>query len=131
MFTPDNYKLVYSLDEVKKTFSQFKLNSAEKPLLTDLIRLEKNNGYNSITGADKLLRVRNASNWTKCTLSGLRPTGTPNFYYADLPVKTIKSLCVVYLPNERETIEIRVFPQFYPYVKPELTKIINETINNF
>ncbi len=131
MFTPDNYKLVYSLDEVKKTFAQFNLLTAEKPLLPELIRLEKNNGYNSITGADNLLRIQNAKNWTKCALSGLRPTGTPNFYYADLPVKTIKSLCVVYLSNERDKIEIRVFPQFYPYVKPELFALVENTIKNF
>ena len=129
MFTPDNYKLIYLLDEVKKTFAQFKLHSAEKDLLPELIRLEKNNGYNSITGANNLLRIRNATNWTKCTLTGLRPTGTPNFYYADLPIKGKKSFCVVYLPEDLQSIEVRITPQFYP--KPDLTKTLNQIINNF
>lgn len=40
-FTPDNYKLSYSLNQEKKTFREYLLNSAEIPLLTDLIRIEK------------------------------------------------------------------------------------------
>lgn len=128
-FTPDNYKTTFVFDTEKKTFKQYKLQSAEIPLLPELVRLEKNNGYNSITGAENLLRIRNATNWTKCTLTGLRPTGTPNFYYADLPIKGKKSFCVVYLPEDGQSIEVRITPQFYP--KPDLTKTLKQIINNF
>ena len=131
MFKPDTYKLTYTLDEVKKTFAQYKLQTAEKELLPDLIRIEKNNGYNSITGANNLLRIRNATNWTKCNLTGLRPTETANFYYSDLLIKGVKSLCVVQYDPATDIIEIRVVPQFYPYVKPELLKLTNEIIKNF
>lgn len=132
-FTPNNYKLSYELDDVKKTFRQYRLKTAEIPdLLPDLIRLEKNNGYNSTTGADNLLKIRNASNWTKCTLTGLRPTGTPNFYYSDLPVNGVKSLIVVFIPDDWETVVLRVCKQFYPHQNPTLrTKIVNEIIKNF
>lgn len=132
MFIPDNYKLTYSIDEVKKTFAQFKLESAELPLLTDIIRLEKNNGYNSITGADNLLVIRNATNWTKCKRAGLRPTETPNFYYSDLPVNGVKSLIVVYISDDVETIIIRVCKQFYPKDNPNYrTRLVNHIIKNF
>lgn len=132
MFTPDTYKLTYLLDEVKKTFAQFRIESAELPLLTDLIRLEKNNGYNSITGADNLLVIRNATNWTKCNRAGLRPTGTPNFYYSDLPVNSVKSLIVVFIPDDGENVVLRVCKQFYPKGNPDYRKrLINHLINNF
>lgn len=132
MFTPDNYKHTYSIDEVKKTFAQFKLQSAKLPLLTDLIRLEKNNGYNSITGADNLLAIRNATNWTKCTRAGLRPTEMPNFYYSDLPVNGVKSLIVVFISDDVETIIIRVCKQFYPIGNPDYRKrLVNHIIKNF
>ena len=131
MFNSDTYKLTYLRDEVKKTFAQYKLQSAEKTLLPDVIRLEKNNGFNSVTGADNLLRIRNANNWKKCNLTGLRPTETPKFYYADLPIKGVKSLLVIHYDNATDIIEIRVAPQFYPHVKPELYKLVNELINNF
>lgn len=133
MFTPDNYKLVYGIDTVKKTFRQYLLNSADIPgLLPDLIRIEKNNGFNSISGAENLLRIRNATNWTKCTLTGLRPTGTANFYYSDLPINGVKSLIVVFIPDDWETLVLRVCKQFYPKGNPEYrNRLIKHLITNF
>lgn len=131
MFTPQTYKLVYSIDEVKKTFAQYQLQTAEKELLTTLIRIEKNNGYNSITGAETLLKIRNATNWTKCTYTGLRPTETANFYYADLKIRSVKSLLVIYYHSETDKIEIRIAPQFYPHIPAERYSIVNEIIANW
>ena len=132
-FIPQTYKLTYTQNDVKKTFAQFQLESAEKPnLLPDVIRAEKNNGFNSITGADYLLAVRNATNWKKCTRTGLRPTGTPNFYYSDLPVNGVKSLIVVFIPDDTETVILRVCKRFYPKGNPDYrTRLINHLINNF
>ncbi len=132
MFNPDNYKLTYRIDTVKKTFRQYLLQSADRPgLLPELIRTEKNNGFNSISGAENLLRIRNANNWTKCNLAGLRPTGTPNFYYSDLPVNGVKSLIVVFIPDDWETVVLRVCKQFYPRIPADRQRIINEIIKTF
>ena len=131
-FTPDNYKLVYSFDHEKKTFRQFKLHSTEfHNLLPDLIRLEKNNGFNSITGADTLLRIRNTSNWTKCSLAGLRPTENPNFYYSDLPIKGVKSLIVVFIPDDADEVQMRVCKQFYPHTPIQRIEIIKHLTETF
>lgn len=130
-FIPDSYKLAYALDEVKKTFAQFKLQSAEKPLLPELIRLEKNNGYNSISGANLLLRIRNATNWSKCNLTGLRPTQRTYFYSADLPIQGVKSLCVVRHLSHLGIIEIRACKQFYPYNPTDRKELVNHLIQNF
>lgn len=130
-FIPDSYKMFYSLDEVKKTFAQFKLQSAEKELLTHLVRIEKNNGYNSITGANLLLRIRNTTNWSKCTMTGLRSTDTDNFYYADLPINGVKSLCVIKYLSDAGTVEIRACKQFYPHNATDRTKLVNYLIKNF
>ena len=133
MFTPDTYRLVYGIDTVKKTFRQYVLYSADRSgLLPDLIRTEKNNGFNSITGAENLLRIRNTNNWTKCNLAGLRATGTPNFYYSDLPVNAIKSLILVYVPDDWETMVLIVCKQFYPKGNPDYrNRLIQHLINNF
>lgn len=130
-YTPDSYKLAYLHDVTKKTFAQYRLTNAEKPLLPDLIRIEKNNGYNSITGANTLLRIRDGSNWSKCTLTGLRPTETPNFYYSDLPVNGTKSLCVTRYIPESEIIEIRVCKQFYPHTPTDRARLVKHLIQNF
>lgn len=131
-FTPDHYQITYLLNQEKKTFKEYLLSNAEKPLLTDLIRIEKNNGYNSIKGADNLLRIRNAPNWSKCILTGLRPTGTPDLYYSDLPVNGVKSLVVVFLPKDGKKVILRVCKQFYPIGNPDYRKrLINHIIENF
>lgn len=130
-FTPDHYELTYVLNQEKKTFRQYLIGHAEIPLLTDLIRIEKNNGFNSITGAENLLRIRNSSNWCKCTLTGLRSAGTPNYYYADLPIKGVKSLCVILYNPHDEVIRIKVTPQFYPVNKGVLGQIVNGIIKTF
>ena len=130
-FIPDHYKLTYTIDEVKKTFSQYRLKTAEKELLPELIRTEKNNGYNSIAGANILLRIRNGNNWSKCTLSGLRPTETKDFYYSDLPIQGVKSLCIIKYKSDSGIVEIRACKQFYPYNATERTRIVNTIIQNF
>ena len=127
-YTPDHYGMYYELDEVKKSFRQYKLKTFQKIAFSELIRTEKNNGYNSTTGAENLLKIRDTTNWSKCTISGLRPTGTKGFFYADLPIKGKKSLFVAYIPEDWGWIYIRICPMFYPFVPTERTRIINTII---
>lgn len=128
-YIPDHYGMVYKLDEVKKSFRQYKLSTYEKIAFSELIRTEKNNGYNSTTGAENLLKIRDKTNWSKCTITGLRPAGTPGFYYADLPIKGKKSLFVAYIPEDWESVFIRICPQFYPYNATERNRIVKHLID--
>ena len=128
-YIPNNYGMVYKLDEVKKSFRQYKLSTYEKIAFSELIRTEKNNGYNSTTGAENLFKIRDTTNWSKCTITGLRPTGTPNFYYADLPIKGKKSLFVAYISEDWESVFIRICPQFYPYNATERNRIVKHLID--
>lgn len=128
-YIPDNYGMVYKLDEVKKSFRQYKLSTYEKIAFSELIRTEKNNGYNSTTGAENLFKIRDTTNWSKCTITGLRPTETPNFYYADLPIKGKKSLFVAYISEDWESVFIRICPQFYPYNATERNRIVKHLID--
>lgn len=128
IYIPDHFPMFYTLDEVKKSFRQYKLFKYEKIAFSELVRTEKNNGYNSTTGAENLFKIRDKSNWSKCTITGLRPAGMPDFYYADLKVKEKKSLFVVFIPEDQETIYIRVCPQFYPFNAAERQRIIKEII---
>lgn len=127
-YIPDHYGMVYLLDEVKKSFRQYRLSNYEKIAFSELVRTEKNNGYNSTTGADNLFKIRNTTNWSKCTITGLRPTETKGFYYADLKIKEKKSLFVAYIPEDWETIYIRICPQYYPVNTTDRTRIIREII---
>ena len=128
-YIPDHYGMVYKLDEVKKSFRQYRLSNYEKIAFSELVRTEKNNGYNSTTGAENLLKIRDKTNWSKCTITGLRPTGTPGFYYADLPINGKKSLFVAYIPEDWESVFIRICPQFYPYNATERNRIVKHLID--
>ena len=128
-YIPDHYGMVYKLDEVKKSFRQYRLSNYEKVAFSELVRTEKNNGYNSTTGAENLFKIRDATNWSKCTITGLRPTGTPGFYYADLPINGKKSLFVAYIPEDWESVFIRICPQFYPYNATERNRLVKHLID--
>ena len=128
-YIPDHYGMVYKLDEVKKSFRQYRLYNYEKVAFSELVRTEKNNGYNSTTGAENLLKIRDKTNWSKCTITGLRPTGTPGFYYADLPINGKKSLFVAYIPEDWESVFIRICPQFYPYNATERNRLVKHLID--
>ncbi|WP_080780571.1 hypothetical protein [Chryseobacterium phocaeense] len=120
--TKNRYQtIIYSLDEVKKTFRQYRrkdLNSTRKDhFLPELLRIEKNNGYNTFSGFNNLLRLRDASSWSVCTRLGLRPTGVGNFYCTDVIIEERKLLCIVYYSKDNQFIELSIFPEFYPCEK--------------
>ena len=125
---PVCYTLVYGIDEVKKTFAQYKLTASDRDLLPDLIRLEENNGYNSISGANTLLKIRDASNWKLCTITGLRPTKTANFYYADLFINKKKSLIICYISTDKEIINLLICPEWYPLNPNQRESIVSVLI---
>lgn len=133
----NNYQtIIYRLDEVKKTFRQYKRqcniqSTVESHFLPEFLRIEKNNGYNTFSGFNNFLRLRDASNWSLCTKLGLRPTGINHFYSTDLFIENDRLLCIIYYPKEGQSIELYVFREFYPCEKsgiPERVKEITQSI---
>ncbi|ALR29404.1 hypothetical protein ATE47_02130 [Chryseobacterium sp. IHB B 17019] len=122
--------IIYQLDEVKKTFRQYRkqnIQSTEKDdFLPELLRIEKNNGYNTYSGFNNFLRLRDASNWSVCTKLGLKPTGISNYYSTDIFVENKKKLCIVCYLKDNQSVELNVFPEFYPCEKSELTEKVKE-----
>ena len=131
-FIPVSYNCNYYLTEEKKTFQKFEVvKGKEISQLPSIVRIEKNNGYNCIKGANYLLRIRDKSNWQKCQLAGLRPEFCPpNFYYSDLLINGKKSLIIVFWNYDSE-LTVKVCPAFYPYSPNERQEMINYLISNF
>jgi hypothetical protein len=129
----DRTTIIYQLDQVKKTFRQYKRHSVipigTDDSLAEFLRIEKNNGYNTFTGFNNLLRLRDASNWSTCTRLGLKPTGTVNFYYINLIIANRKVLCIVY-PKKSSTIndavELHIFSKFYACEKSNFSEKVKE-----
>jgi hypothetical protein len=124
--------IIYQLDEVKKTFRQYKKQGQElqqtvkEDFFPGLIRIEQNNGYNTFSGLNNLLRLRDASNWSVCTKLGLKPTGISNYYSTNIFVENKKKLCIVCYFKDNQSVELNVFPEFYPCKKSELTEKVKE-----
>jgi len=125
---PVCYTLVYGLDEVKKTFAQYRQSTCNKTLLPDIVRLEENNGYNCISGANTLLKIRNASNWKQCTITGLRPTKTANFYYADLMINKKKSLIICHISTDKQILNLLVCAEWYPLNPTQRNSVVSVLI---
>lgn len=126
----DYTTIIYKLDEVKKTFCQYKKQSEEKSFLPEFLRIEKNNGYNSFSGRNNLLRLRDVSNWSLCTQLGLNPSGINYFYHIDLWQDTIKVLCIVHYPREAQYLKMILFHTFYPCPKIEYNERIKDVLNS-
>ncbi|AZB18274.1 hypothetical protein EG352_11050 [Chryseobacterium indologenes] len=131
----NNYQtILYQLDEVRKTFRQYKKGEVTKYVKTitlpEMIRLEKNNGYNTFTGFNNILRLRDASNWSLCTKFGLKPVGISHFYVVDLFVENKKVLCLIYYPREAQIIELIIVREFYPCKKSELAEKVKDAVQS-
>ncbi len=121
--------IIYHLDEVKKTFRQYRKQTKEN-LLPDLIRIEKNNGYNTFSGCNNLLRLHDKSNWYACTILSLKPVGIKDFYYANVFADDIKTLCIISSSKENHNIKLYIFPSFCLHVKTESKEKIIEIIQS-
>jgi len=102
---------VYELDEV---------NYSEK-LLTDIIRIEPFLNYSQAKNFNDYFRIKNTSNWKNSSLiTGIKPTSIENLFFGDcsktnLIGNTKKSLLLFYFDNDKRTLIIDVFRDYYPY----------------
>lgn len=135
----DQKSIIYRLDEVKKTFRQYKKadtspnvkdHSEKDHFLPEFLRIEKNNGYNTFRGFNNLLRLRDASNWAVCTRLGLQATGISHFYCTNLFIENKKVLCIVYYPKDNQAIELSIFPKFYPCEKSDFSEKVKEAVQS-
>ncbi len=119
---PNDYK--YSLYEL-----QLLLNGNHA--LPGIVRIEENRKYNEGTGFDEILIVKDQPQWNKCKqTTGMRPTSKENCFYGDLRQmapngETFKSLLIVQYDENKETLVIDYFKNFYPYNNTVRSQIIN------
>lgn len=103
-YTLDHYGMIYKLDEVKKSFRQYKLSKYEKIAFSEFIRNREKQRLQFHYWSRKPLNHGDTTNWNKCTYTGLRPEGTPGFYYADLKVKDKIFVCSLHSRRWRNNL---------------------------
>ncbi|MBX2960632.1 MAG: hypothetical protein KF732_11840 [Flavobacteriales bacterium] len=113
----------YKISKELKSYTVYDLEDVNNPnkLLTDTIRIEPFLNYSNADNFNDYLRIKNHSNWKFSSLiTGLKPTSTKNLFFGDcakpnLLGNTKKSLLLFYFDNDKGTLIIDVFRDYYPY----------------
>jgi hypothetical protein len=130
---PDYVRHVYKVERELKSYTiySFVEVSRSKNLLTDLIRIEPYRDKSNTTGINDYLRLRDAPNWTKCSLvTGLRKVKDQGIFYGDCRTPNLignksKSLLMFRFSPCGLRLFIYVFRDFYPFNKGFLPNIAN------
>tara|TARA_R110001606_G_scaffold374090_1_gene531745 strand:- start:530 stop:1009 length:480 start_codon:yes stop_codon:yes gene_type:complete len=135
-----NFTNKNSLDTVFD-FTLEDLNSSNDNLFTDIIRIEKDNGFHDTSrDFENWLYFRDTTNWKRCKRTGLALTTKENVFYGDitqeviLKTKTPKGkdwetaehLILVQIDKDFKKVVIDVFKYFHTYKKPLIALIIKE-----
>jgi len=129
-----------SLDTVFD-FTLEDLNTSNDLIFTDIIRVEKDNGYHDRSRDFKnWLYFRDTTNWKRCKRTGLALTKKGSVFYGDitqeviLKTKTPKGrdwetpehFILVQVDKDFKKVVIDVFKYFHTYKKSLIDLIINE-----
>lgn len=117
----------YKVERVKKVYTVYQLvNASSKAILTELIRIEQFRKYSRGTGFDDYLRLKNTSNWkTSEQVTGLHKTSHPDVFYGDRLHYGKKNLIVFKFSNNKETLTIDYYLEYYP-TKGDLKTILSK-----
>jgi hypothetical protein len=117
------------------------LNSTNDFIFTDIIRLEKDNGFHDRSrDFENWLYFRDATNWKRCKRTGLALTVKENVFYGDitqeiiLKTKTRKGkdwetpehFILVQIDKDFKKVVIDVFKYFHTYKKSLIELIVKE-----
>jgi hypothetical protein len=130
---PNYVRHVYKVERELKSYTIYVIDEVKgsKMLLTDLIRIETFRGKSNTHGIDVYLRLRDNSNWSKCSLvTGLRPISKEGVYYGDCNTPHVignekKTLLLFRYSPCGKYLFIDVFSDFYPYEREQLYNLAN------
>lgn len=144
-------RCIYKLDSINKdkTIRDYILQNNIKlfnnSLFTERVRIELDNGYHDRSRYYKhWLYLRNATNWKRCSKTGLAITPVKNVFEGnisepiELTTKTrkgkdwenAKHFIILQSVNNFEYIVIDIFKNFYPHKQNFLKVFVSEHINN-
>ena len=98
-----------------KIYEGFETN-IKSSFITDLVKIEKFQGYSNAHNLDLYFRVRDKSSWSKSTkVTGLWKLNRRNFFYGDRKTIYGRTLIVFKIEDEIDELTIYVFQQgYYP-----------------
>jgi len=124
---------IYKPIKINKQSRIFELSQTQRlrhkqqdEFLTELVRVEKDQGFSKAKDVVYWLRIRNQSNWSKCqTPTGFKKTDKTNVFFGDIKTDRGKTL-IIFKFQDDESLKIFNYQNgFYPK-KTQLKKIINK-----
>ena len=132
----------YKIEREKKQYSVYQLTGTivhqrnnfveTNPVLTGLVRIEKDRHYHHSKGFDEWLRIRTTSNWqTSDIVTGLMITNRPGVYFGDYIHNKQKNLLIFRFNEDRTQLTIDFYIGYCPYRKPVLTPSLERILSNY
>jgi hypothetical protein len=122
------YVYHFAVNKVNKqdTIYKGKESNPTESIITELVKVERYQGYSNAYNLGLYFRIKNASSWAKSTkLSGLFKTETPGFYYGDIREPNKKKTLLLFKVDEHgETLTVWEFEQLYYPSKKTIENLV-------
>ena len=139
-------RAIYNLNNINSLSTVYDytledLNLNNDDLFTDIIRIEKDNGFHDTSrDFENWFYFRDATNWKRCKRTGLALTSKKNVFYGDvtkeiiLKTKTAKGkdwetpehFILIQIDKDFKKVIVDVFKYFHTYKKSLIALIIKE-----
>jgi hypothetical protein len=88
----------------------------KESFITELVKIERFQGYSNAYNLGLYFRIRNTTNWAKCRqVTGMFKTMRSNVFYGDNKANNSKSLLLFCIEEITENLTVYEYPQgFYP-----------------
>lgn len=135
------YELISENDKFKEYQIKFNANLTKESLFTEIIRIEKDNGFHLRSkDFEYWLYFRNDTNWKRCNKTGLAFTNKKFVFEGNISQKVIlagktangkdwetpKHFIILQFSEDCKTIILDIFKNFYPHNTGLINRIIKE-----
>lgn len=92
------------------------VSNPKESFITELVKIERYQGYSNAYNLGLYFRIRTASNWSKCKqVTGLFKTTRLNVFYGDHRINEKRTLLVFKIDDLKEELTVFEYPEgYYP-----------------
>jgi hypothetical protein len=118
---------LYHENKALKVYTTYQLKYVEDGTnqLTEVLRIEDYRGFSGGNGFNDYLRLRTTNNWkTSEQVTGLKFTKNENIFFGDRLQNGKKNLLLFQFTNNRKSLIIDYFPNYYPASTETIQELI-------
>jgi hypothetical protein len=129
--TTDNAPKIYRFSPIKfnkhDTIYQANTDNPNDSFITELVKIEKFQGYSNAYNLGLYFRIRDASSWAKSKqVTGLFKTTRKGAFYGDFKEGKIKTLLIFKIDPESHELTVYVYPKGYAPHRNVIDILINQ-----